>query len=104
MAQWEQMSFDSVPQNQSSSASCSTHTSYSPEKIPDSESAVVLAGEVATALSSAWCRFTPPLNTEKIGCSKSISFVFGPIEVFSEAVGEDGHVKSHVVSSSVMAQ
>ena len=42
MAQWEQISFCSEIQNQSSSDSCSTHSSDSTENIPDSVSEEVV--------------------------------------------------------------
>lgn len=104
MAQWEQMSFCSVPQNQSSSDSCSTHTSPSPEKIPDSVSVVVVVAPPGEVDASVSAPASPcPFNTEKIGCSPSIPEGFWK-ELPSVAEGEDGHVRSHVVSSSVMAQ
>lgn len=85
MAQCEQMSFCSVPQNQLSPDSCSTQSSSSPEKIPDSVSVVVVV--VAMVESPALCWFfTPPSNTVDIDSSQSIRPVF---TVSSGSVEED---------------
>lgn len=108
VAQREQMSFCSVPQNQSSSDSCSTHSSLSTEKIPDSVSEVVV-GEVQllpppplprqvpgdTVSASPARSFIPPVNTEKIG---SISRMLAALKASSVAV-EEQVVRSHVVKS-----
>ena len=124
MAQWEQMSFCSVPQNQSSSDSCSTQSSHSPEKIPDSVSEVA-EGEAAppppppppelfTAVSPSTASaaaaaadvlsLAPPLNTEKMGCSRSIFVLSLPGGAPGGSFAEPEQVSSHVTSSSDMTR
>ena len=111
VAQREQMSFWSVPQYQSSSASCSTQSSHSTEKMPDSASEMMAVGDVAPPPASppppqvlgdaAASLFTRPANTEKMGCSHSTVVPFAEFKV---CPGEGEHVRAQVVKSSVMAR
>lgn len=82
--QWKQTTFRSVPQNQSSSDSCSTHRSPSPEKIPDSVSAAIDT-----------CCFSAPPNVDKTDPSHSKS-------AFAVSSRDPELIKSQVTSSAVM--